>query len=509
MQILPQEPQPETPTLEQLAVALGPFSPPAEFDHGEEFLPQPPRPLPPYLRVGSYARRQRGTTYNLIALGIMCLVLSPFVQGFSHYIHPLAWLHWIGLGLIVLAVLRFVGALVSSGRYDYVRNGTPLVGRVIFVGVSSEGTSEAPMFRYNVACEFDHPDTGKHQHFFFPSEDAFGVGEARKYACTLQPGDYVTLLALPGKADSTMRIYGLLGLDPELEFITKNGRPLTGMSPFSAIMVAFVVGLVILLIMGAFDLMMFSFPLSGDWKLPVAIACGGAIVGAIGALGLRSLGKSAPVEGQAQTGPGAAMFGGGLLGLIGAPILFMVLNSQLDSAQGKFEPIEIVQYWQTTHKFVVSDYEIEYRPFPGGETDKKHIRFSQMEQLGDAAYGVLDVSPGRFGYPWARGIYPVVWVPVEQLPAALREQRGRTYSLKYAEAGAEPGAEPNGAQLYTVMPAVAIKYDRFAACPDNLVEPAAGSFRTQAGVMELALLADDNVPTVPPEEEVSAGEAAP
>ncbi len=121
---------------------LGPYLPPQDFDHGEEFEPAVPRPIPGFLKVGSYARRSRGTMYSLFVLGLMCVVFwpIPFVQGLSFYILPLQYLHWIGLGLIAIAMFQFLAGLVTSGRYKYVKEGTPFVGRVSSINHIACGT---------------------------------------------------------------------------------------------------------------------------------------------------------------------------------------------------------------------------------------------------------------------------------------------------------------------------------------------------------------------------------
>ena len=43
-----------------IAERLGPFTPPADFDHGEEFADEPPRVVPKRLWKGSYPQRRRG-----------------------------------------------------------------------------------------------------------------------------------------------------------------------------------------------------------------------------------------------------------------------------------------------------------------------------------------------------------------------------------------------------------------------------------------------------------------
>ena len=93
--------------LEALAQRLGPFNPPAEFDHGNEFDPVPPRPIMRGLRSGSFGRRRWSTVLTLFVLGVGCVIFAPipFIRKLSFHILPLWYLDWIGWGLIGLAVI--------------------------------------------------------------------------------------------------------------------------------------------------------------------------------------------------------------------------------------------------------------------------------------------------------------------------------------------------------------------------------------------------------------------
>jgi len=331
----------EDSTVPQLP-ELEPFDPPGEFDHGEEFEPQTPRPIPKYLRQGSHGRRKRGMIYSLIALGIMFIVFwpIPFVQGLSFYILPLKWLHWIGFGLVGLGVWNYLAGLVSTGRYTYVKNGEPFMGRVLDCQKVDSGTADVPAFRHVARVEYRQPDTDQHLIQDFPEPDNWSTSKLNQMSCPLKRGDYVTLVRLPGKGDSSNALYGYLGLDPEREYILKNDQPMRGTSPFTAIMVAFLIAFVVLLFMAAFDVMMFSFPIGGDWKLPTGLAVGGFFIGGI--LGRLLWSKSENQQKSKSSTP--SFLGIGFLGAITLPIAFFILNSRLDHAPTKLEPIEIVEY---------------------------------------------------------------------------------------------------------------------------------------------------------------------
>lgn len=458
---------------------LAPFDPPSNFDHGEEFEAQAPRPIPKYLRQGSHGRRKRGMIYSLIALGIMFIVFwpIPFVQGLSFYILPLTWLHWIGFGLIVLGVWQYLAGLVSTGRYTYVKNGEPFTGRVLDCQKVDSGTADVPAFRHVARVEFRHPETDQHLIQDLPEPDNWSTSKLNQMSCPLKRGDYVTLVRLPGKDDSSHALYGFLGLDPEREYILKNDQPMRGTSPFTAIMVAFLIAFVVLLLMAAFDVIMFSFPIGGDWKLPTGLAVGGFFVG--GFLGRFWWSKS---ENQSKSkSPTPSFLGVGFLGAVSLIISFFILNSRLDNASTNLEPIEIVEYWNTTHNFIVRDYELEYKKLADGETTKQHMRFSQITRLYGSRYGVEEISPGRFGYPWSKGIHPIYWMKFNETEF---EQPVVEFQIEK-----EP-TELDDSLVETVrmIPVISLDNDRQVRLPERLLQPELNYLKTKPGIISAKVI---------------------
>jgi hypothetical protein len=453
-------------------VELGPFAPPRDFEAGDEFLPIVPRPIPGWVRQGAHARHQRGAIYSLAALGVMCLVLwpVPFVQGLSHYILPLKWLHWIGLGLFALAGIQSVQTLFSSGRRAYLRQGIPFPGRVISIQHAFSGTAEAPLFHFAVTVEFDDPQTGEHRQSTVISPDGWRAAKMPRYECSLHPGDYVVLVALPDKFDSSLTVYGLLGLNPECEFITKDGRPLQGLSPYTAVMTAFLIGFIIVLCMAAFDVMMFSIPISGDWKIPLGLAVGGLFLFGSAAAIWRHW---AQVTGEPPKKLAPVFLVYGFLGAVAAPLAFAILNARLDRAPGELVPIEIVQFWETTHDLIIRDYEIEYRMLDSQDTEKHHVRYSQITGLGGAHHGVLNVGPGRFGYPWIRNVHPLTWIPTDEFP----DVDGPAYRVVVSQE--QSGDGPPSENVYELKPAIEIGLGQFVPVPKELIDPATADLRSQ------------------------------
>ncbi len=444
-------------------IDLGPFDPPSEFDHGEEFEPERPRPIPKYLRTGSHSKRRKGLIFSLIALGIMCVVFSPipFVRGLSFYILPLKGLHWIGFGLIGIGVLQFVLGIVNSGRYAYVKQGEPIIGRVIDCQPVLTGTQDAPAFQHVARVAYRHPVTDEFVFSDVPELEHWSRGKEQQMSCTLKQGDYVTLVYHPGKEDKTLTVYGFLGLDPEREFILKNGQPLEGTSPFTALMITFLISFVVLLVMAGFDVLMFSFPTGGDWKLPVGLAVGGFLLGGLLGVGLR---KPTPES----SSPVASFIGIGILGAFAAPLLLFILNTRLDFAPATFKPFQIVEFWETTHNFVIRDYELEYRDLESNATLKKHVRASQLSPLYGAEYGVVAIGSGRFGYTWIKGFHPIVWLYEEEAKAI----DGPLFEviLNIPLEDEDGGAEQAMEQTVVMQPVIDLNNGKFAPVPEILID---------------------------------------
>lgn len=401
-------------TPQPAAADLGKFDPPREFEHGDEFLPQPPRPIPKQLRSGSYAAKQRGIAWTLIVIGTACIAFHPlpFVKKLSYYVLPLGYLNWVGYGLLALAAFDYLKYLFAPGRFQYVKEGIPIVGRILSIGETLHGTADMPMFRTAANVEYRDPDTGEMRQAQIESEDSWGVKEREKIELTVGPGDYVTLVGLPGNFHNSLKIYGMLGLDPQREFLLKNGRPMRGLSSFGILAICIaVVGGLSLLLMGLTTLF-FYIPIGGDWKVGIIPGALGAVIGLGGGwLLYRAEEKSQKVNG---TGLGCLMSLGVIFGMIGGILTLFIVNAALDNSPAEYRPIEVVEFWQTTHNFIFREYEIKYREFGGAKTESIHATLEQMSRFpqptdNDKPFGVIEVGQGRFGLPFVRGIHPLVW----------------------------------------------------------------------------------------------------
>src|SRR4051812_46639929 len=115
------------------ASAAPDFAPPGGYAFEPELTGPPPRPLADSLNDGPYARESRGRMVKVFAAGLICFVLPyvPGVETLAYYLLPLAYLEWIGLGLLVLAIGQAVHYSLRRGAFRYVRDGETLVARIV------------------------------------------------------------------------------------------------------------------------------------------------------------------------------------------------------------------------------------------------------------------------------------------------------------------------------------------------------------------------------------------
>lgn len=398
-----------------IAAKLGPFDPPRDFHHGEEFADEPPRTVPRRLWTGSYAQRRRGNVRTLFVMGIGCVVFwpMPFVQTLSFYLLPLAYLHWLGLALIAFGIIGFFRNLLPNGEFKYVTEGRPLIGRVLTPALQPTGTPDIPMVALAAAVEYVHPETGQQANSTLTSSLSMTGSDTPRYSQTIEAGDYVTLVTLPDSFDASLRLYGYLGLDPDREYILKDGRPLQGTSASAAVLIAVGILAGVGVLLAGMHVVLTSIPSDGaPWKF---IAAG--IAGLVVALMLWAIVRFR--RRQAEGEPTGASLGpiiSGILGTMAGLIGICLINSQFDKSPGLYDTVEVVNFWETTHNFVFRTYEIEFRAPGMADTDKYHATIDDIDRLSSSDIGfvselaVMDYAEGALGLEWTRGIYPIVWV---------------------------------------------------------------------------------------------------
>ena len=414
-------------TLDQISDELGPFDPPADFDHGEEFVPEVPRPIPKHLRRGSFSRQRRSVTIVLAALGSSFAIVAPWeiIQKLSFYILPLAYLGQVGYLMIAIAGYRILQNRFSKKRFEYVISGTPFVGRILSVGqhltrtVNPETKQIIITVNSLIGLEYDDPETRKHEYVYYRDEISWNQATSPKYAVTVSPGEYVTLIGMPERIGTTLKVYGLLGLDPKREYLTYCGKPLAGTSPLTALLIAFLVFCGLWMLVGFLYMLKYCIPSEWSWSLGApALLIGGGI----GAIFGWMLGQSEQRSGKG-TSPTVLAVIFGILGLGGGALCLGLINAIFDKSQPTYHAISILNHWQRTHNFVIRDYEIEFSDFGKANSEKSHVSYEDLARLGNAKLGAKEIRQGALGLKWVAGIHPCIWIRIKDDASPLDQQR--------------------------------------------------------------------------------------
>jgi hypothetical protein len=412
-----QEPPEEAKSPEEIALELGPFNPPPDFRFGEEFDSAPPRPIPPRLKQGSYTRQWRQRAWASLTAAAACYFFSldRFTQELSYYVLALGYLGWAGTAILAFLSAAALHRLLTGGRFSYVRNGIPVVARVLESTVHLKGNQRAQSFGFATLVEYRHPETGQWTRQWTRTHPVDSAAKVSRYSTSVRAGDYVTVVACPGKFEKSLALYGYLGLDPDQDFIRKDGRPVEAPPTW----VVLGVMLLVAALMGAAVLFLYAIeflvPEGGSFTLAGIVAGAGVVAGGLAGAVLRRRKSASPAEEDRGRGRrrlkrlGVGSFFGAFAGLLVA----VSLNAGLDRSPPSFRDIEVVKFWQETwYPLFVRQYQIEYVEKDGGKRKKISARLETMRSF-SLGLGVIEVGKGWLGMEWVRGIHPLGLRPLE------------------------------------------------------------------------------------------------
>jgi hypothetical protein len=406
------------------------FSPPASYTFEPELLGPAPRPIPELLRRGPYARRRRDGVRALLAFGAGALLLDavPGVDVLALYVLPLAYLSWIGFGALLLAALSWLDLTLRPGPFRYVRDGVPLVVRVVDLvkGPSRLVNGQATHYAFTASVAFMNPETALPTVSQLRSDD-FPSSRRGDYDTPFRIGDYVTGVYLPGRLEKSLRLYAFLGLDPERCLRCRNAGPA---SPWRiaagglALMVFFLVAFANVYAFGRYE------PLGLELEQaagPVgfgAIFFGGAALYAMLRAHRRERRRTAERNQCASAGEArevAVPFGGrgfrgwlvrGLVAL-GLPLVggvtalcwALLANAWLDESPARLQPARIHDMTMTTYDLIFREYELAY-VLEGSEEVRKLLSTPQHLSRFENDEAIARVRAGRFGWTWVETVLP-------------------------------------------------------------------------------------------------------
>jgi len=399
---------------EKIVAKLGPFSPHQTYEFEPEFQPELPRKIPGRLRHGTYETKFKQGLYAAFGTGVFCVGFSlfSFVKKVGYYILPLGYLDWIGYGIIAVVVLAWVLRQFRLGRYNYVRRGIPIIARILDTKkLFGEGVIKE--LKFLSLIEFKHPQTNEMVYTSIASPEVANTSKPNAYDTIVKTGDYVTAVYLCDKLDKTLQIYGYMGLNPDVDFIRKNGERITEHFSLGKTL-AWLCGIVVLFVLfvGLIYTIGFYFPTEfNPWHFFGAVLTV-AIIGAFVGLVLRARYK--PKDGVKGPGFLASGFTGFVLGVFLALIILPLINSISDRNKPEYQDIEVVEFWKETWNFIVRDYQIEYRLLDEVKTDKRACMLEHMMRFKESMAGVLEIRTGLLGWRWISNIWPAVLVRVDE-----------------------------------------------------------------------------------------------
>lgn len=412
---------------------FGPFDP-SGYVIEPELQGPVPRPIPDALRRGPYARQQLMRLLALMVAAIVCVVgaSTPQVRGAGQTILPLAYLDWIGAGLLVLAVIGFLRRLYSLGPYAYVERGTPLVGRICsqVVRCSLITNGQPTMYQFAALVECLDPYSGELLLAEVRSTDFY---ESKRHELTTSylVGDYATLVYLPGRPADSLQLYGFLGLRPGIGVIQRtNSETADRRTTLFDIVVALSgFGLVVY---GMFSALRY-FPLEMPSTIWMPVLAGAAVSVGVGSVlvaryqarakakfdqrNADAVAAGEPVEidgskhGFSKLTYGLLVsFALALLGVFVGGGLSFCANAWLDQSPPRRIPIEITDREMKTSRFVLRTYTIHYRFLDAKQGHAYDTSLEDIERFPGNSPNAI-VREGAFGWPWVERLEP-------EMPAA-------------------------------------------------------------------------------------------
>ncbi len=412
---------------------LDAFAPSQGYRFEPELQETPPRHVPAEFRSAPYFARQRNTSMGLSVAGLLCVAFGqlPILREWGLYVLPLAYLSWIGCGLLALGAGAWLSSKTRRGPLQYVEEGIPVVARIreLVLRPTAVVNGQVSTYAFSAALEYRDPETGALVAKQVDSR-SFSASAKGKYRTSYRVGDYVTAVYLKSNPGKTLRLYGFLELRPDVGLLrTEFARPPSLLK--TALGVSALFGFFLVLFWNVYAFSKYE-PLEitfAQAAVPVGV---GAVVlggGLLTWLGLRqararrelaarnekalAAGEAVELEASKQGVFGAHGFlltlviGFGSLLLGGVVILCWcyTANALLDTSKPEFRPVAIVEFWSTTHSFLFREYEIEYR-YPGETKTRKLLSTPAHMRQFRTRKGVAEVHAGRFGWSWVKTIAP-------------------------------------------------------------------------------------------------------
>lgn len=238
---------------------LGPAAAAHEFE--PELLDPVPRAIPAEFFTSPYAQERSVLLKLLCAAGMATigLALLPVMETWQAIFPPLRIVLWLGVAMVVGAVILKARSKTGQDRLEYVRSGIPIVARItnVHYGPQYDHTSSDAAYRYTVRFTYEDPewqpsleserssqrrpatndtaddlddeerndDLEDHERSRWltaeSESDPINRGLVPHVSTTYHEGDLATAVYFPGKMEKSIRLYGLLGFRPDVGVVRR------------------------------------------------------------------------------------------------------------------------------------------------------------------------------------------------------------------------------------------------------------------------------------------------
>jgi hypothetical protein len=346
------------------------------------------------------------------------------------YVLPLAYLSWIGCGLLVLGAGTWLSSKFRRGPIQYLEEGVPIVARIraLVLRPTAVFNGQPSSYAFSAAVDYRDPVLGGLVIKQFDSR-SFSASAKDKYRTSYRVGDYVTAVYLKSNPVKTLRLYGFLELRPDLGLLPAEAARPPGLLK-TALGVSALFGFFLVLFWNVYAFSKYE-PLEMTFAQAVPVMAGGVVLGGgllawLARRQARARRELAARNQKAVAAGEAVELEAGKRGLFGAHGLLLTLviglgallmggltvlcwcytaNAVLDTSKPQFSPVQIVEFWSTTHNFLFRQYEIEYR-FPAETKTRKLLSTPAHMRQFRSREAVAEIHAGRFGWPWVKIIAP-------------------------------------------------------------------------------------------------------
>ena len=203
------------------------FAPTVEPGAGlePELALQTPREIPAELWTGSYARQAKKNISKLVKGGIIAIAMGgmSLVEDLASFFPLIEYSSWLGVGLLGVGAVLAVDLWVIRRRFRYVTDGVPTRVRIddLALAPHTQSHGQPTSHRFHVWYSWRDPSndetiTCEDQSDVIKEEDRV------KVTTSFRIGDEVTALHFKSNPRKTVRLYGFLGLKPDLGLVDRD-----------------------------------------------------------------------------------------------------------------------------------------------------------------------------------------------------------------------------------------------------------------------------------------------